>query len=428
MVRILLIVIFAIAWCSCGNDKRTEKHASEIAFLEDVVHDVADDLRALGFPLDLSEVSIDVKDKAEMAELFNSISSESRRDLNNYTPFGPSSLGEEVDSTDRSSERLAFYDPNSKSIVFRQGALDVLTKGYLAHELAHVYQDQEWDFSSVWRAYNEKPTREQFNITQFIIEGHAELLRNAYEQNHVSAKDATEMGVALGKMSENDCIPCHTQQSYSTLPYVFGMHFLVNQYRLGGWSKVESFFESFPSSTEQIIHANKFPKDEPIHLSLPVWEDASLPAKPVQNGILGEGYLLAKLLSMPISSEKAFQAASGWDGDVAQLYRLDDGREVSLWRILFDRELDARQLEDAIGILGKDDHVFRVGRVVDWITTKHPDLYRSVRLFLSKHPVRVEEDSVDEQSTIEQERLIAHDAKLLADPYSVPRLVIKPKR
>lgn len=427
MLRIFTICLFAIMLSSCGNDGRTKQDAKEEELIESVVDTVCEQMRELGFPIDLSQITIDVQTEQEMVARFNQISDESRQELNGYTPFGPISNDESRKFRDGAGTRLAFYDPNTKAIVIRQGSLGVLTKGYLAHELAHVYQDQQWGFNKIWSHYHTEPSRELFNITQFMIEGHAELVRSAYEQSHVSSQDANEMSVVLGKMSENDCIPCHTAQTFSTLPYVFGMHFLVNQYRTGGWPVVERFFTDLPQSTEQIIHANKFPNDTPTPLSLPLWEHSS-GSKPILNGSLGEAYLLAKLLNLPIPSEQAFRAASGWDGDIAQFYKLGDGREASVWRIAFDRSYDAQQLEDAAKNLGNDNEIFRVGRVVDWIVTKYPDLRKSLRLFLSKNPSRIDENLVDEVSTLEQEKLIENDAKLLTNPYSVPRLVIGPRR
>ena len=429
VLRVFAIILFAIMLVDCDKHVENKEEIVEGNSLKDVVVQVAEELRALGFPIDCSNIKIEVKEASEMASLFNKISDESRLEVNNYTPFGPLKLARKNDSTtfdDGDSSRLAFYDPNSQAIVFKKGSMGNLTKGYLAHELAHAYQDQKWGFDTIWQTYQEKPTREAFNITQFIIEGHAELVRHAYEQNHVGPRDRKEIGLHLGKMSENDCIPCHTKQSLATLPYVFGMRFLVKQFRDGGWPQAESFFTNLPSSTEQIIHENKYDGDIPTSMSLPLWDDPAFNAVAVLNGSLGEAFLLAKLLSMPISPEKAFSSASGWDGDVAQLYRLPDGREALVWRLIFDRVQDAQQLEEALKNFGAESQVFRMGRVVDWLVTKYPDLRRNILLFLSKHRVNYDSNWADEQSTLLQEELIKDDATLFDNPNFVPKIVIGP--
>ncbi len=393
-----------------------------------MVLEVGEDLKGLGFEIDCSDIEIEVRSADAMVALFNQISDEARHDVKYHTPFGPFAKNQRTTFRDGDGSRLAFYDPNSKAIVFKAGSLGMLTKGYLAHELAHAYQDQTWGFDTIWEPYHARPSREAFNVTQFIIEGHAELVRHAYEQNSVPLEDAKEISVTLGKMSENDCIPCHTKQSLSTLPYVFGMRFLINQYRNGGWPQVESFFTDLPTSTEQIIHENKFAKDHPTNLSLPEWKDESFKPQTVLNGSLGEAFLLAKLLTLPISPEQAFSSASGWDGDVAQIYRLPDGREAFVWRLLFDRVFDASQFEDAVKDFGTESSAFRLGRVVDWIVTEHADIKRSLRLFLGSHPTRFQANRDDELSTTEQEKLIKDDAKFFNSPYFVPKVTIDSKQ
>lgn len=422
-----LFVLFAIMQLGCGNKVPPEEPMDEASVLREIVLEVREDLMELGFAIDTSEIKIEVKEESDMAALFNEISDESRLEVANYTPFGPEVFEQQIQEPkfrDGANSRLAFYDPNSNSIVFKKDSLHVLTKGYLAHELAHAYQDQKWGFNSIWKSYHNDPSREAFNIAQFIIEGHAELVRHAYEQNFSGPRGAKKISETLGKMSENDCIPCHSQQSLTTLPYVFGMRFLVNQYRSGGWARVESLFTDLPLSTEQIIHEDKYQKDKPTHFSMPVWHDSKYHQEPVLNGSLGEAFLLAKLLNMPIPPEQALAAASGWDGDVAQLYRFDDGREAMVWRVVFDRVYDAQQLEDAVKGFGPESEAFRLGRVVDWIVTKYPDLRVSLRKFMNNHPVRFDGDLIDEQSTTEQEASIQNDANLFNKPYFTPKISI----
>ncbi len=416
-VRFCASVLFVITVAACDNEVETGEELHESNSLKQVVLEVGEELRELGFPIDCNKISIEVKDAQEMVAVFKTLSNQSRLEVKDYTPFGPSVSKEKGEGT-----RLAFYDPNSQSIVFKKGSFKDLTKGYLAHELAHAYQDQKWGYDQIWQSYQENPTLEMFNVTQFIIEGHAELVRHAYEQKHVTPQDANRIGVQLGKMSENDCIPCHTKQSLSTLPYVFGTRFLVNQYREGGWNRVESAFTTLPSSTEQIIHENKFKGDEPTIFSLPIWENPALPAKPVLNGSLGEAFLLAKLSSMGMPAEIAFSAASGWDGDVAQVYQLLDGREILAWRLIFDRVVDAEQLEYALRDFSADSYATRMGRVIDWTITKDPELRKKMHLFLSKHRLSAGLSSGDEQSTNAQEMSIRMDAVLFDNLNYVPKI------
>lgn len=411
MRQSMAIIFVVITLLSCDNADHSDAGRERAALLA-MVHDVTDHMREMGFPIDVSVVNIDVKSHDDMTATFNRLSDESKQEVKEVTPFGPSKKTERV-----ATARLAFYDPNSKTIVFMRGARNYLTPGYLAHELAHVYQDQKWNFNSIWKPYQENPSRELFNITQFVVEGHAELVRQTYEQKF--AKDAlTEfsLSASLGNITENDCLICDKNHIPANLPYSVGLRFLLQKHRNGGWPLVEKFFEELPSSSEQIIHPNKHRLDEPTALSLPTWTNDEKNPQLSLNGSLGEAFLLTKLLNMGVKSNVALESASGWDGDIAQLYRTDDGKEALVWRLLFDRVIDAKQLETALRPLTKPSEIFRVGRVVDWIITNNHDLKKELRLFLSKNPTRVESNLSDERTTMEQERSINDDAKILLSP------------
>jgi len=266
-----------------------------------------------------------------------------------------------------------------------------------------------------------------FNITQFIIEGHAELVREAYEQSE-APDSLTELKRAnLAKISENNCLVCDGIDSTANLPYSLGMRFLLDNFRDGGWELVEGFFETLPSSTEQIIHPNKLKEDEPTPLNLPIWHDDGLRTELILNSSLGEAFLLTKLMDMDIAHEIAFQTASGWDGDIAQLYKTEDGQEVLLWRILFDRIVDAKQLETAVRNKVRPGELFRLGRVVDWIIGENQELIKKLRIFLSQNAITIEPDLNDEKSTIKQEILIRKDIVSLPAPYSFKKVVLGPK-
>jgi hypothetical protein len=415
-MRRFVHIILLIMMLSCNKDGKPD----ELAKLKTMVAKIGQQLSALGFSVDVGRITIQLQEERDMIAMFNQISDESRQEVKTYTPFGP--YHEEGDA----NSRLAFYDPNTKAIIFRKGASRALTNGYLVHELAHVYQDQKWSFDSIWKPYHNKPSRELFNIIQYIIEGHAELVRNAFEQEHATHVQASRLSILLGKISMNDCLSCENNVSPADLPYSLGMRFLLQQYRAGGWPLVERYFTELPASSEQIIHPKKFNHDAPIELSLSTWEDTELKPELVMNGCLGEAFLLSKLLSLNVPLAAAFQGASGWDGDIAHLYKIADGREALIWRIVFDRVVDAQQMENAVTHSDETDGIFRIGRIVDWIISDDLDLKKRLRIFLSKSPMVIEPDQGDEYSTAEQEITMKNDANVFYSPYYTPRVFIGP--
>lgn len=407
MLHLFLSLILFSSLSNCGEALASDPFHKELSTLKSMVNNVSRELTTLGFKVDPSYISIDIKDAKSMATAFNKISDESRKE-NIHTPFGPETSGFD----DGARSRLAFYDPNSQTIVFLAGASKFLSKGYLAHELTHVYQDQKWGFDNIWRPYQQNPSREMFNVTQFIIEGHAELVRQAYEQKQ-SVAQKQSLSESLAKISENDCLVCDSEQSTANLPYFLGMRFLLQQYRNGGWPLVERFFENLPTSTEQIIHPNKHRIDLPSEINLAPWTDTNSSSRLTQNGSLGEAFLLTKLLNLGIKRSVAFESASGWDGDVAQIYKSPDGRDALAWRIMFDRPYDAQQMESALSEVKSPGEITRVGRVIDWVISDSAELVSGLRIFLSKNPTDLPINIDDEKTTIEQEIAIKKDTDLV---------------
>ena len=431
-----IVIIFSILAAGCDGPSLIEQNDDEQRLMEHMVNMVSVDLRTLGFPIDLDQIDIEVLDPDAMSDMFTQISNSADHNVNRYTPFAPhlgsekntKALSKHVD--DESDERLAFYDPNSKTIVFRRNSSRRLTKGYLAHELAHAYQDQSWGFKNIWGWYHQSPSREKFNITQFLIEGHAELIRQTFEQTYlVGSSKKYKSGTILGKFSEDECVLCDEEKPIPNLPYSLGLRFLLQQYRKGGWQAVENLFRRLPSSTEQLIHPQKYRKDEPTSVRIPEWTDKKLGVSLVEKSTLGEAYLLQKLLSLSLAPDVAVKVASGWDGDMAHQYRAANGHEILLWRIIFDRTLDAQQMEKALVALGLSKQVFRLGRSIDWIESDDGELTRALKEFLSRHPQgSMKGNMKDEESTRKQEESMGIEEEFSYRPYYSPKIFLGPRK
>jgi hypothetical protein len=396
-VNYVLFVLVCVLLSSCN-----QVHESEQRALRRLVQDTSQALNDLGFDVDVDEVLIDIRNNESMTDYFKALDTGSRPGVDDFSLKVVSDKKQAFNESDNS--RLAFYDPNSQVIIFKEGALTRITPGYLAHELAHVFQDQKWGFDSLWKAYKENPSRENYNIINFMIEGHAELVRQAFEQSESQPKDKKAIGFGLSKIVDTDCLVCGKTNQVDSLPYKEGLRFFLHQYQKGSWGQVERNMTHMPSSSEQILHPNKLSRDEPTPVSLPLWSGDTGRAKLIMNTTMGEAFLLNKLLSLGIPAREAFLSASGWDGDAAHIYRFSDGKEVLLWRILFDREEDARQLELSINKSGMPKNILKRGRTVDWILTESPELLKGLRTFMSKNPFKIPtSNSEDQKSTMENE-------------------------
>jgi hypothetical protein len=111
-------------------------------------------------------------------------------------------------------------------------------------------------------------------------------------------------------------------------PYLYGEAFVKHLYSIGGWASVDLAYYIPPTTTEQILHPEKFINAEPAILL----EDPSLDSIlenswiNTYNGSIGEWttYLMLAYPKENISggeSPIAEYAAAGWGGDHIQVYR-----------------------------------------------------------------------------------------------------------
>jgi hypothetical protein len=119
--------------------------------------------------------------------------------------------------------------------------------------------------------------------------------------------------------------------------YRYGLEFVKVLYENGGWSAVDDAYANPPTTTEQIMHPEKyFAQEGALAVDAPqVTGDWSL----VETNSFGE-YFISVMLGNWISEDDAFDAAEGWGGDVFSYYELDD-EFFFTWNILWDSEDDA---------------------------------------------------------------------------------------
>lgn len=98
-----------------------------------------------------------------------------------------------------------------------------------------------------------------------------------------------------------------------------------------------------PASSEMLLHRPAKDEDLPTPVELPALEADS--AVLLADQTMGEAGLRLVLSLSPFDPVRALEAAVGWDGDRLRVWRAGDSTYEFAWRIVFDRELDARQLE-----------------------------------------------------------------------------------
>jgi hypothetical protein len=52
-------------------------------------------------------------------------------------------------------------------------------------------------------------------------------------------------------------------------PYMSGMEFAQSLFDRGGWDAIDAAYANPPVSTEQILHPDRYPADQPVTVELP---------------------------------------------------------------------------------------------------------------------------------------------------------------
>ncbi len=331
------------------------------------VEQLAGELAALGFPIDLDSLAVDVAepilcvdDLDRQQDMFMRPSYFAglyalRRGFRLEAGRDPADLRKKA-VLGMLGVLKAYYQSDRRAIVFVPHALDELFQldPVVAHELVHAYQDQQFGLAPFLAPLDS--SLDQTRIKQCLIEGAAEAVALAVmlarTDTGLDEVDPASLDPTLGRMLSGEA---------ASLPYSVGRVYMLERFAEGGWEALRAAFTEVPPSSEQVLHASKLGSDTPREIALP----APAPGDTlVHADTLGELELYKLLLELGHSRDDAFLAAAGWDGDSFQALRSATGWSAR-WRILCDRDEDARQLAAALD--GRvDGRLQRSGRVLTW--------------------------------------------------------------
>lgn len=253
-------------------------------------------------------------------------------------------------STSFSSSILGFYSPDDDKLALvaeESATIDASDEATLAHEYTHSFQDARFDIEKLDElAADEDDTRantEYGATVDCLIEGDASISEIAY----LVAGDPTALLGLIpsleGQSGSSDIPPGMARYFY--FPYdqctdFVGQLFLTGGLEtfnlMGGWEAVNRAYEDMPTSTEQILHIEKYLAHEaPAALSL-----AELSAQlgdgweQLEDIVFGEfdvyNYLLSSLEGQAGWDDVAKEAAAGWGGGRMATYAHDDPERVVL--------------------------------------------------------------------------------------------------
>jgi hypothetical protein len=251
------------------------------------------------------------------------------------------------------SQVAGFYDPESKElfVVSRSGRINGADKITFAHEYGHALQDANFDIFESSDELRDQSDRAAARAA--LYEGDATLLMLFWAQAGNMTPEEIQDYIAAGSDPESVALLERMPQILVQgllFPYEAGATWLLPVQTADGWAGVDALYENPPTSTEQILHPEKYEAGED---ALPV----AIPADAASR--MGDGWTVALedtwgefqtrvwLTESGIPLEEATAAAAGWGGDrLVVMNGPDDAWAVAL-ETTWDSEAEAVEFRDA---------------------------------------------------------------------------------
>jgi len=293
---------------------------------------------------------------------------EAKSDVRELSAFGllPSQFDLYKLYIDLYSEQIAgYYDPDTKDMYVVQGKDFTGTeKMTYAHEYTHALQDQTWDLRNGLKDNEEycKTHTEYCAGVQSLTEGDASLTEQYWFFSDATEQDQKDVQNFYSSYSSPvfDSTPLFMQNDLY-FPYDQGLNFVQYLYDQGGWAAVDKAYSNPPSSTEMILHPEKYPSDKPVEVPLKdVTPILGSGWKETTRNTMGEWYLSLILSSgikesARLDETTAATAAAGWAGDTYTVNWNDSTQQLAvIMRTRWDTPKDADEFWKALTDYGRD--------------------------------------------------------------------------
>jgi hypothetical protein len=175
-----------------------------------------------------------------------------------------------------------------------------------------------------------------------LVEGNATFFMARWARTFLTLPEQVQVGIeAAAQDTSTEGVPPFVGR-LQAWPYDQGMRFIVALEARGGLDAVDEAFVDLPTSTEQIIHAERYPNDAPTPVDVPDlsaelgpgWEDLDVMS-------IGEAWLQIAL-GLRLDGSEAGAAAAGWDGGTYRAWSNGTDTAVELSTV-WDTKRDAEE-------------------------------------------------------------------------------------
>jgi hypothetical protein len=253
------------------------------------------------------------------------------------------------------------YDPEKKMFFIASWLSAAEQKPVMVHELTHALQDQYFDLNKMLKEERQLDNDDRALASQALREGDGMSVmlnyllepakRNFSQLPDLSFVMQSQRAIMQSQFPVFESAPAYIQETL-LFPYGYGTAFLQKTWLQNpSWEAVNKIYSNPPSSTEQIIHPEKYfgTRDEPQAVSAENFA-AKLPSwKIAYKNVLGE-FQLTLLLSLHVTEERAKRSAAGWDGDQVLLLENAAGKNAVLVNTVWDGIEEADEFFQAMEV------------------------------------------------------------------------------
>jgi hypothetical protein len=244
---------------------------------------------------------------------------------------------------------LGFYVPGKpprrgRLYVRSDRGLDPYARIVLSHELTHAVTDQHFDLTRADKL-SAGDADDQATAYAGLVEGDATVMMQVYHDQALSPAEqaSADRAGAAQQSPKLDAAPAVLRESL-LFPYSAGAAFVRGLYQHGGWDAVNRAYRDPPTSTEQLLHLDRYlgRRDVPQDVKVPDLRSAL--GQGWREGTQVEwGEFDTRLLlqgSFPVTT--AERAAAGWDGGELRSFERGKGTALVL-RTVWDSPAEAAE-------------------------------------------------------------------------------------
>ena len=192
-------------------------------------------------------------------------------------------------------------------------------------------------------------------VSTALVKGEAAAIAMEWAQANLTEEEITKIQETTQKTFFIYPIPAATNlmEEIRLFPYEKGATFVSEIYASGGIEALNNLYLSPPTTTEQILHPEKYLQGEEavIVQSIDISELIPSSYHEIFTGSFGEWktYLLLTFgLNSHMEPEVSSNVAAGWAGDHLQIYQSEDGGEILAGHWAFDTYIDTVEFQEAV--------------------------------------------------------------------------------